>query len=376
MAFFLWTTGATTAALASPGCNCGPHGAGAGSFLQRVGDTVSAEHTGAQQRRPRDCTCITGMKTYPTTPRDELKAMGPVGLRQKAKDLKADEKSLKVQKKEQVKENAEMVEKAEAAVEKEEGEYEDIVKDNEDERADTREEHQAAREEVKKLTDELRTAKNDAATEKNKFTKLTADLNGAMLDMAVCQCQEDAAVASSSAALLQEKGKGSAKSRNKPQEAEVHKLVREVEDLEQKNLDLMKDLQEDAEETAKELSSADSKKEMVKIREKEAMTLHSKMSKAKMLEAAEKQVKILTKLVASQEGLKKSVAERCGKLETKTNELKEELQKCGCGPGAPPPKPKPKPKPDLGGKVKEHLQNAHETLRDGKKSETAGEKEQ
>ena len=29
----------------------------------------------------------------------------------------------------------------------------------------------------------LRTAKNDAATEKNKFTKLTADLNGAMLDM-------------------------------------------------------------------------------------------------------------------------------------------------------------------------------------------------
>ena len=113
LAFFLWTTGATTAALASPGCNCGPHGAGAGSFLQRVGDTVSAEHTGAQQRRPRDCTCITGMKTYPTTPRDELKAMGPVGLRQKAKDLKADEKSLKVQKKEQVKENAEMVEKAE-----------------------------------------------------------------------------------------------------------------------------------------------------------------------------------------------------------------------------------------------------------------------
>merc|ERR1719313_289575 len=36
--------------------------------------------TGASQDRPRDCTCINGMKTYQTTPRDELLTLGPLAL--------------------------------------------------------------------------------------------------------------------------------------------------------------------------------------------------------------------------------------------------------------------------------------------------------
>lgn len=271
--------------------------------------------------KPRDCRCINGEKTYPTTPRDELMGMGPVALRRKKQKLEADQKKLEKQNEEQLKSNKEMRNEATASLEKDEDAYQEMVTEHRDRRADTTADHKKARAKATKLTDDLRLAKNKAREKKNEFTKLTSELQGAMLKMATCECKEAAA----SSALL-ERGK----SRSDPQEVQMQEMVREVEALETKNLDLTDALKADASETARTLSKVDDAKNSLRIREKEAHSLDNKISKDKMLAAAEAQVEILQDAVSAEEAHTKSVDERCQKLETKLKKLKDELSSCGC----------------------------------------------
>merc|ERR1719380_407135 len=114
--------------------------------------------------RPRDCTCINGMKTYPTTPRDELKAMGPVALRKHLDKVKKEVEDLRVQKEEKEEELEEIKKTADEKIEKVDKAYADQKKDASKDKAETRGE-------IKKLNDHCDKQETKLQDLKNEYNK-------------------------------------------------------------------------------------------------------------------------------------------------------------------------------------------------------------
>lgn len=272
----------------------------------------------ANESRPRDCTCITGMKTYPTTPKDELKAMGPVKLRHHLAKVKAEVEDLRKQKAEIEEELETQKKTADEKIEKVDKAYEEQKKEVSADKAETKGEIAKLKEQCDKQETKLQDLKNEYNQKYSDFYGLQKSMGSAMMTMASCDCKSEGSFLATSKAHLT------------PEQEQMYEQIREVEKYE----DEAKDTQDFIADAQSQISYHQNRGIDKAGAISDRMDYHAHVSKKldfkNMLEPLKKRADALEKAVEDEQSYVDKYAERNKKLDGKIKELKKELKDCGC----------------------------------------------
>jgi predicted nucleic acid-binding Zn-ribbon protein len=292
-----------------------------GSLVQRPCSCEALVQETDAVSRPRDCTCITGMKTYPTTPRDELKAMGPVALRKHLAKVKAEVEDLRKQKVEMEEELETQKKTADEKIEKVEKAYEKQKKDASAEKADTKGEIAKLKEKCDKQETKLSNLKNEYNSKYSDFYELQKKMGSAMMVMASCDCKAG-----------DEKGSflATSKAHLSPEQEQMYDQIREVDKYETEAKDIQEFLTEAQTEASYHQNRGIEQTDTIQGRMEYHAHVSKKLDFKNMLEPLEKRADALDQAVKDEQSYVDKYAERNKKLDDKIKALKKELKDCGC----------------------------------------------
>jgi hypothetical protein len=271
----------------------------------------------AANKRPRDCTCITGMKTYPTTPRDELLGMGTRALHGKLDSCKRNLEGLEEQKDYAIADMEVKVKKADeqmADAQKALDRYADGTAAN---RADDK----AEKVELKTSVDDLGKKTTELNGEYNKEYSTWFDLKKEMTaklgKMESCNCQQ---------AFFLQRAHVSAPAPS----PEMYDTASKVEDCETQSLKVSKEI-ENAQAKGREATiKAIENRKQTGRRMADSEQMHKVLSQ-------KDQVKLLSKTKSHLEQLVKQRKDKVdhykkvnADIRKQLDELDSNMKKCGC----------------------------------------------
>eukprot|EP00746_Dinoflagellata_sp_MGD_P125425 gnl/MRDRNA2_/MRDRNA2_60183_c0_seq1.p1 gnl/MRDRNA2_/MRDRNA2_60183_c0~~gnl/MRDRNA2_/MRDRNA2_60183_c0_seq1.p1 ORF type:complete len:305 (-),score=95.41 gnl/MRDRNA2_/MRDRNA2_60183_c0_seq1:180-1094(-) len=269
--------------------------------------------------KPRDCTCITGMKTYPVTPRDELKAMGPVALRHHLTKVKAEVEDLRKQKAEMEEELETQKQTADEKVEKIDKAYEEQKKKASADKADTKAEISKLKEQCDKQETKLSNLKNEYNKKYSEFYDLQKKMGSAMMVMASCDCKsgEGSFLATSKAHLS-------------PEQEQMYDQIREVQKLEGEGKDIQEFLTDAQSQISYHQNRGIEHTDTINGRMEYHAHVSKKLDFKNMVDPLKKRADALDQAVKDEQGYVDKYAERNKKLDDKIKALNKELKECGC----------------------------------------------
>lgn len=276
-------------------------------------------------RRPRDCTCITGIKSYATTPREKLDAMGKVALHHHLAKCQ--------------REHEELVHREEYETADHEAQKADAEEAMEKKRAilnltwgHAAERQQKAKAEEMELLASVARLKTQIATLKGNYTKIMArwlkvSSEAAVEGEAAGECGDRCPGASASTVLVLLDSRGE-EQRSSPE------LVREVEECEQGVADIADRIK--AAQLAAQSATFDALEGMDGLdrTEAERQRMAKLLSNAPRLEALKKVQSASEASRRAEQQKVDSLTTVTSKLEASMSHLRDELKKCGCKTGA------------------------------------------
>jgi chromosome segregation ATPase len=299
-------------------CHClGFGGSDSGLLLQGHGKAA----------RPRDCTCITGVKSYQTTPRDQLMAMGEVGLRSHYSKCKREKSELTGQKEYQVAAAEAQVKN----VQKQLGRMNEAVSKTKT-KADTKhsklkEQKAEIQQKVDKQEEEVRTLKKEQAVKFTEWFKSNQAIKATMGRFFSCNCKQDEAVASFLAAGSRGgRGGGSLT----PSQEVMYDLRYKVEDCEGAVIKLSADIDAALLKESKATASLSSSTEHTRRKLDDHARLAKMMNVQPQIESLKSRQEILNGIVDAERDQVERYVKANSELKKHLESLDAELKKCQC----------------------------------------------
>lgn len=287
------------------GCPC--LGLGDASFLQR-----------SAAGRPRDCTCVNGMKTYPTTPRDELKAMGKVALRHHLEKCERETEDLETNGEVTLANNKAMVDKVQAKLDKQKAQLNEQKAEDKKALEEERKKYKELKSAVDKQEKELADVKGSQYMKAyTKWFELSKQAAAKVGEMAACECSPKKA-----SAMLE--------TRLSPDEQDMYDNIKKVEDCENKRLKLQTELKNSQVNSGAKMSASSDAMDALDIRAQDHARVAAMFSKKPLIDALEGRKKLLDGALTSEKDRIKQLEEKSAKLDENIKELGSELKACGC----------------------------------------------
>lgn len=282
-------------------------------------DLLQQGSAAATRRKPKDCTCITGMKTYPTTPRETLESMGTVAVRGHLDKCRNEQKAMEEQLEYQNKAGAAQVEGVEESYDRLNSSFA-TMKDNDEKSKKTAEDEM---EKLKTDIGHLRGNKSEAESEyKKAFTewfKLTGEVNSLTGELGQCKCKGTVFLSDANRHRF-----------TAASDAAPAKMIKEVEDCENEVIKLQDKVEEKLAKARKETievtANIDRKKKQIADHQRLTKILNS----ASRLPAFREERRILEGAVYSEEMRVKNYKRSNKDLADNVEKLKQEKTKCGC----------------------------------------------
>eukprot|EP00929_Paragymnodinium_shiwhaense_P045467 TRINITY_DN23232_c0_g1_i1.p1 TRINITY_DN23232_c0_g1~~TRINITY_DN23232_c0_g1_i1.p1 ORF type:complete len:327 (+),score=108.44 TRINITY_DN23232_c0_g1_i1:68-1048(+) len=276
-------------------------------------------------RRPENCACITGMTTYPTTPRDELMGMGKVALANKLESCKSRRTNLGEQRDFSVKQSEEQRAKLDKELQKERTSLDAMRNASRDERQEAKSDLETLSKDVKDLEVSLGKLKGEYDAQFSEWYSLNKQMKGKLAGL-------EAGCGSCGAThieilLLKQQGQ---LYRGDPDADYMYDTVRKVEECEMEAQKLTSERdQADAEyrhATVAAIGNTESVKRAVSAQQR----LHKVLSSKPRLEAKRATKKTLAAAEESQKkGIEKYKASNAA-LKQQLQQLDAKIKECGC----------------------------------------------
>lgn len=268
-------------------------------------------------RRPRDCTCINGMKTHATTPRDTLLGMGQVALRSHLSSCERETTMLGEQL-DYTKANGEtMAASGDKALQREEKWLE-----KQTDRAAAKKSKQAADlqrlgEEVSALEKEVHDQKTSYNAQFTEWYNLKEELPAKLARLADCKCK---------AALLA-RGRQLATVAPPP---EMYDLVQKVEDCETANIKLSDEMEAESTKSRHATIEASESMDTVDRRKTESARVAKLFDKSARVDALKDQKRVLERYVKDEGKRIEDYKEKNSALKAQLVDLDAQVKSCGC----------------------------------------------
>lgn len=279
-------------------------------------------------KRPRDCTCITGMKTYATTPRDKLKAMGKVALRYHLQKCDRERDALKEQKEYQIAANEVQVKDIQEML----GLRKKALQQLKDQTVKKQSKLKSEMNELTKADAALEKELPELKTEYNKlyteWYEMTKEMQSKLEVIASCEkiktCKRSGA---KSSFLLSRRQRVHAAD---PETDRMYDMMYKVEDCENENLKLSDDIKADNKKTQKKTFDATAGMDTVSRQDADFRRVSKLTDKGPKIKAMERVEKSLDTTVKNQREHVDAYKEKNKDLKTTLDDLKHEITECGC----------------------------------------------
>jgi len=278
-------------------------------------------------RRPDDCACITGMTTYPTTPRDELLGMGKAALGNKLHSCEQRRQNLGEQRDYAVKESETQREKMDREMSQARNSLESLRNSSKEERSSSKSELQDLQQQVQQLEATLGALKGDYDAQFSEWYGLNKELSAKLAKLTAgcgtcASTQVDVLILKQSTKplLLQ----------TDPDSDYMYETAHKVEkcEMEVQRLGAEKE-QADAEARHAAIAVVDNKASLER-RLANQQRLHKVLSSKPRLEAMRSTQKLLLKSEQDQkQRIEKYQASNRG-LHEQLEKLVSKLKECGC----------------------------------------------
>lgn len=281
-----------------------------------------------QVDRPKDCTCITGMKTYPTTPRDELKAMGKVALRNHLEKCVRDRGALEAQAEYQLAADKAQVKKIQATVARKE----DALGSTKNATAKTKAAESAEKKDLMKETDaqetEFSNLKNEYNAQYTAWFKMNQESTEKLARLASCEKPAAACRPKPSGAVLLAIGRHA--ERLTPEQEQMYDRIEKVEACESASIKLADKLAKSQLEASRATSSGSDRMERIEQETSDHKYVTGILSKKKQIEALKARKKALAEAIEGERSDVEKYKERNAKVKETLAQLDKEIGECGC----------------------------------------------
>mmetsp|Transcript_42473 Transcript_42473/g.74458 ORF Transcript_42473/g.74458 Transcript_42473/m.74458 type:complete len:330 (-) Transcript_42473:113-1102(-) len=277
--------------------------------------------------RPRDCTCINGMKTYATTPRDKLQAMTKVQLRYHLKKCNRERKTLEDQQEYEIAEHEVRLQRTQDALNKTQLMFEGM-------------QNRSAKLKAKRNTEakELMSAVRQLETEMSNLTSSFTFAYGAWYDEKsevhaqvekLTKCKSLKSCPKVHSPFLLQTRLNNLRNAKQPS-PDIYDLIQEVEECEEAAIKIASDMKAHQKQTNDQMLSDMAGTENVKRRMVDYERMSKMLSKDKQIENLINLKHSLQQSVKVQQGKVDLYASKGKDLKTQVEKLKKQLVECKC----------------------------------------------
>lgn len=266
-------------------------------------------------QRPRDCTCITGVKTYQTTPKDQLLGMGVLALNRHLDSCNRKLEGLEEQKDYAIADSEVKMKQASKRTSRVQNSLDKNKNVTASDRSKDRKEKQQLMKDVKALELEVSDLNSQYDKHFSTWWDLKESVGSKMKKITSCKCNK--------ALLLQ-------RLRGKPPSPDAYDTARKVEECETKVIKVSKDI-EAAQKKGRDATIVDiEKREQLGRSMADQARLHKLLSQKPQLKALSKTKQNLESIVKGRKEKIETYTKSIGDLRQQVGQLNTDMKSCGC----------------------------------------------